>query len=76
MTKDEFLDKKNNDLIRKVGTALDVKSEMDATWKDIRDMERESDLPSCELYFHPSIGMPKVGYSVLQIAMNLSKAYF
>ena len=76
MNKEEFLDKKNADLIREMKGMFELKSELESTWKYIRDMERESDLPTCELYCQPSKDMPKVGYSVLQIAMNLSKAYF
>lgn len=76
MNKEDFLDKKNIDVIREVRYAINLRSELDATFKYIRDMERGSDLPICEFYNKPTKDMPRVGSSVLQIAMNLAKAYF
>jgi len=76
LTKEEFLDKGNLDLIREMKDIFELKAQVEQVRKYVNDLERESDIPSCMLHARPVDGMPRVGYSVLQLAMNLAKAYF
>ncbi len=70
MTKEEFLDKKNIEIIKNVEQALNLKSEIDVLTSYFLKKQKENPILSCSLVRRKVVGI-KTNYHVHQVLVDL-----